>query len=180
MYEKIEKSDFPYVHRALGAANYVKACYSSVVNYNRFLLPDLYSECIAAGWEEYIKSGDGDRIFESAVRAGKRFIYNEVKISKYDFKLLKRGDEQTAPSVLKIARIIRKVSRGRTYPVSLTKCVLKAYIARERVAGRSFKSIALELGCDISNCLYHYRSVVALVTDSKMKLKGISKKKLGF
>jgi hypothetical protein len=164
MYEKISKKDFPHINRAIGAANYVRKIYDPVITFNKHLLPDLYCECIANGWERYVEGGDGDAVFIAAVRAGRRYMWNEIKIYKYDIVNLKRAE---MISILQVARTVRRAGGGR---ISLSSAVRKAYIVQQRLAGRSFASIARELRCDDANVLYHFRSVIQLLSDRTAKL----------
>lgn len=157
MYEKISKSDFPYIHRALGAANYVRKIHESPLSIYPSLLPDLYAECIVGGWEAYSNGGNGDEVFMAACRRGRRFMYNEFKMQKYSFPSQFR--HETIISVKTIARAIRNKSN-----LNLKQCVRKAYIVRERLVGVSNASIARELSCDDANVLYHYNSVIHLFT----------------
>ena len=168
MYEKISQSDFPHIRRAIGAANYVRKIYDHAILFNKYLLPDLYCECIAAGWERYSAGGDGDEVFKEAVRAGRRYIWNELKIQRYDYASLMRSDERKMRfSVKGIARVIHK-SHG---ALTLRQCVRKAYIVREKLSGNSFASIARELNCDDANVLYHFNSVVAILTAQTARLR---------
>ena len=139
MYEKITKDDFPYIARAIGAGNYVRQCYEAALSSYHSLLPDLYAECIATGWEEYARGGDGDAVFRAAVRAGRRLIWNEIKIFKYDVPQYKKTQEI---SILQTARIIYHAGKGK---ISISSAVRKAYIVQQRLMGRSFASIAREL-----------------------------------